>query len=618
MAINRQSAWDAYYNSDFYRNLQNNNNSNPNQFGASGRGEVAGAATEQELIRQNNANSNSEYTPTERLPGESDTDYRSRINNQPFLMAGGGNYGYMPIKTLSAAQSAKLAKDSGLEGLGYDETFGGLTDFQAREKVKAIKSKLLGQTSENTSSAWNTDFTSGIKKYSEGLQAKLQDTMSDTWLSNGTKEDKKKVIFESTASQIAKLFPSVEEFQNQYNSNLQVRNAVDAFASVGGDVGSITAKITDISQNPNQEVGNQDLSTYLSKLNPNATPQEKKAFDLMLPERELAQMEIVQLANIPKEFKDLYFGSEDEIGILQEKKLQAEETKKLIEKKAKAEEKNLRAQAQFAIDQNNADMEIASAQIEENRLQSKNYMTGMLAKLGALNTTGAAPKNLANLEQKYQAKAQQLRTKVDMANRGIEIKLNEAISDVELQKEEEILNIQADLTLDKEEVYKEMLKLEANSSKQIFDILGKYVKEFRTQSEKYRKEAEAAAKKYTKDLASTISIIDLDGFSEGTYFVKGKKKGVLLPDGSISPLSLTPTQQQDVEAANIRGADAMKFFLNTEPSFRDELIRMAQTSDIQPSLPELRRMYNEWVKQKEDSKKTTTKKTTSEITLDDF
>ena len=512
------------------------------------------------------------------------------------------------------SESGEFSRSRGNDGYIIPD---GLYKGMNRSQAEKARAEHLKSISANTGYAFNTDFTSGIKKASESLNAKLRDTMSDGWLSNGSKEDQKKILTESTASQIAKLFPSLDEFNKQYNSNQEIKNAIDSFKGVGGDINSITSKITDPAITP-VNVENQDLSTYLSQLNPTATPQQKKAFDLLLPERELAQAEIMQLASIPQQYKDLYFGTPEQMGLIQEKKLQAEETKKLLEKKAKADEKNLRAQAQYAIDQNNADMEIASATIEENRLNSKNYMTGMLAKLGALNTTGAAPQAIATIEQKYQAQASQLRSRVNMANRGIELKLNEALDDVDIQKEEAILDIESDLTLDREEVLKQIMKLEQSSTKEIYNILGKYAKEFRTTSEKYAKEAKAAAAKYTKELAGTLSNIDLDGLVEGSYVVKGKTKGVLRPDGTIEKLALTPTQQQDVESAGIVGADAIRFFISTEPAFRDEFIRNNLGGD-RMSAPMLRQTYNEWKKAKADAKKTTTKTTTDdEVSLDDL
>ncbi len=435
-----------------------------------------------------NYNNNSNATP----------DYSSPagVNNTPFMMAGGYNQPYTPVKTLSSEESAGYAKKYGLQGVN-DKSFEGLTQPQAERKALELKNKAMGQTSQLTSYAFNPETISGTKKSLQNLQLKLNDTMNSPWNDKGTKAIQSKGLFESTANDIAKLFTRPEDFNNQYATNLDFKQTIDSFVQQGGNIESITGRIA---PKPTIQEQDQSLTDYLSNgLASDATPSQQEAYNSLIPENELAQQQIMQLAQIPKEQRDLYFGTPEQVGILEERRVMAEEKKKILAQQAEREKENVRAQAQFTIQQNNADFEIASASIEKNRMDAKNYMSGMLAKMGALNTTGAAPEALTKLEQSYQQQSQQLRSKVQFANRGIELKLTETVNDLESQKEDAIYAVQENLSLEKEEVSKEIYKLEQASMKEIYSILNKSATQFRTQTEKYEKEAKALVDKDIKE-----------------------------------------------------------------------------------------------------------------------
>jgi hypothetical protein len=598
-------------------NNMSGGNSNAGQYGASGRGEWMGQLTgqQQEDLFSNPQGDAYRDSVSQKMDGESDSEHAERIRNSYFALAGDGGMsnGGGGQNSFSRSDSVNFAKSNGLEGLGYDTAFAGLSPQFAKQQADKIKTRLQGQTSSLTSSVFNNQTTAGLKKASDNLNFKLKDVSNDSWLSNGSKEDKKKVLLETTAGNIAKLFQSPEDFQNQYNSNQAIKNSIDTFQQQGGDINSITSNIA----KPAVDNGNaeQSISTYLDSLAADTTA-GKKAQDLLAPEKEIAQSEITQLAGIPQQYKDLYFGSPEQIGILQEKQQQAEEEKKLLQKKASDEENNLRAQADFAIQQNNADFEIAKASVEENRLNAKNYMTGMLAKLGALNTTGAAPQAILTLDEKYQRQATQLQLQATQNNQSIHIKLTDAINNVENDRDNQILKLQQDLTLDKETVLKEVNKLQASSAKSIYDIVGKYAKDLRTQTEKYKAEATKQATAYTKSLASVLSTSDISSLVEGSYVVKGKTKGVVGADGKILPISLTPTQQQQIESAGIKGLSEIRFFLSTDSAFRNQFITDNTGNGGTPSLALLRNEYENWKSSK--SKPKAGSSSSKEITINDL
>jgi len=487
--------------------------------------------------------------------------------------------GVSKLPPVDRARAASIAKAYNLTGVVREQDFVGLSVGDAQAKAQQMRDSRKREVMAGTSYAFNPETLSGAKKTFEGFNAKLQDTNSDPWTSKGTKKEKLAGLYESTANEFARLFDRPEDFDTLLNTDRDFAAGMEAFKRAGGDLNSVRSRIAAQPAFPVQP-NEQSTADYLAGIPLNApqgAPQaDADAFEALFPERQLAQEQIMRTAQIPQQYRDLYFGTPESIGVLQEKRIQAEEQKKLIERQEKADERNIRAQADLAIRKNEADLEIEEAQIEENRLAAKNYATGMLAKLGALNTTGAAPVKLAMLEQKYQQQKQQLRTNVRFANKAIEIKMKEAVSQIELDTDQAILDIQGDLTKEKEEVLKEIQKLEATAWDKIYSITDKAAGELRTQREKYTKEAKALAEKNAKDAAKTSALYDYNAFSE----------------------HLTPTNKRDLASAGLAKspAEVQTFFLSgTEPAFRQAWIReVALGNNKNPTIENITNSYYAW------------------------
>jgi len=281
------------------------------------------------------------------------------------------------------------------------------------------------------------------------------------------------------------------------------------------------------------------------------------AMETLLPEKQIAQDKIAFQASIPEAYKQYYFGSPEQVGLLERKEAEAKETIKLLERRAVAEEKNARARASLASDVAEAEVQQASAEIEKNRLTAKNYMMGQLAKLGALNTTGAAPEAIANLEQKYQQQAQQLNTKYDFYRRELAIDLRDKVTNIELDRDENILKIKEDVSKSEEDAWKEIFKLEIQARKDSFSTINTFAGRFRTQTESYRKELKRDAEKYAKDLAKTASTYNIGSVSsnvrEGDVSLSRDKKGKIVKSGVLSPTGGMRNLSEILE--NSRGSD---------------------------------------------------------------
>jgi hypothetical protein len=420
-------------------------------------------------------------------------------------------------QVMSAAQAEFALRGAGLSGIINPSQFAGLSPQEAQRRIQEERKKRLGQTSALTSFAFNPEALASTKRIIDRISFTLTDVKNDPFGSNGTKNDQIKSILEGGSREIAALFNTPEEFQQAMMTNPQLQQTMQTFQALGGNQADIQNKIQ-----PPQNIQPQTAGDYLSAIqNPYANQQaQQMAMEEMFPEREIAQQEIMRQARIPQEMAELYFGTENQIGIVQMKKLQAQEQARIIDQQAKDEKIAVERRARMAIDRNNAEMQIQLAKVEENRLAAKNYMTGMLAKLGALQTTGAAPQALQTLETKYQNAAQQLEVQFKFANREIELGLDEEINKLATGRDNAILKLEQNLTKDYEDIVKEIMKLEQSAEKEIYRVTEQYARRLRERTTKYtsdlQKEAEKYAKSFGRIAGGGIDLFSLSNTLEGT------------------------------------------------------------------------------------------------------
>ena len=398
-------------------------------------------------------------------------------------------------------------------------------DTEAIRNYKKLQTAQRSQVTAGTSAVYNPETVNKTKRAIDAFGFALNDISKDPFNGKQSKLNKTESLISSTQKQLAKLFKTPEEFQNAYNTNQTFKAAIDNFQKMGGKADGVTSSISSPMTQDNlitnamvdrgelpessREIYPQKQTTadYLADIkNPQANQQaQQSALDELIPERDLQQQEISRLAGISKDLEKLYWGDENEIGLLQQKKAEAEEEKRIIEREEKNAQNNLKSQAKFAIQKNKAETQIQTAQVEENRLAAKNYMTGYLAKLGALNTTGAAGLAIQTLDTKYQIQRQTLETNAKYDNQAIELKLNEALNTIETDTDRSILKIQQDLSKTTEDVFKEVMKAQQDSDKEIARISLSYAKTLREKTDDYVKKQKAEAEKYAKNFAKIAS-----------------------------------------------------------------------------------------------------------------
>jgi hypothetical protein len=492
--------------------------------------------------------------------------------------------------TMSREQANFALRGAGLGGLVDPGKFAGLSPAEGQRRIQEERQKRLGQTSALTSFAFNPETIAGTKSIVDRINFTLTDVLKNPWESKGTQTDKVKSILEGGSREIAALFNTPEEFQAAMQSNPQLQQTMQSFQSLGGKPEDVQAKIA-----PPPAVQPQTPDEYLAALsNPNANREaERMAMNELFPESKIAQAEIARQAQIPQGMIDLYFGTEESVGLLKLKAVQAQEEKRILEQRAKDDKIAVENRARLQIEMNNAELREKQAQIEENRLNAKNYMTGILAKLGALQTTGAAPVALQTLETKYQNAAMSLENKYKFANRQIELDMDSTLAALVTKRDENILRIEQDLTKDYETIIKEIMKLEQAAEKEIYRVTEQFSRRLRERTTSYTKDLEKEAAKYAKEFGRIAGGMDLFSLAETVNGSLGRASKKTAITSSITNVKRDIRTNLPANVANTAINDLndeqLRIFLD---DYLNARVSSQQSIDPLPFLEDWKKQYN--------------------------
>ena len=388
--------------------------------------------------------------------------------------------GRFDTPTLNDSQAGSFVKSFGLEGLVDAKSFAGLTSTEANKRLLQERAKRTGQVSANTSFAFNPEILKRTQRAIDKFGFALNDVSNDPFEPKEFKDEAAKNTIEVTSKELGSLFESPDQLYAAYNTNQQFRDSFDKFVKKGGTLEGVSKNIAapvagNQLEQAQSELGgpnNQTPDQFLASLsNPKADQKaQKMALEELAPESSVAQDEIARVSGIPKQIQSLYFGDEKTMGLLQMKQQQSIEKARILEEQERDDKRTAKDKARLFIEREKVKAEQAESEIEENRLAARNYMTAQLAKLGALNTTGAAPLALQTLETKYQGKVTQIRSGFKLFQRETEINLDEVLDNIENLTSEKILGIQEDITKDRETSIKEVLKAQNEADKEIYRI----------------------------------------------------------------------------------------------------------------------------------------------------
>lgn len=338
----------------------------------------------------------------------------------------------------------------------------------------------------------------------------------------GEFQDTKIVNYQSTA---ANMFNSPQEVDNSYNGDSVFRANIDKTAKATNKspqevLNGIKAKVQPAT---NGVVPAQGTAEYLDLINTKNTPKALKA------EADLLNRETVMVSQFNSDQDKLAHD------ILEQTKKDSQAIIDSITRRELSRETTMREKAQFEIDKARAEWEMKDAEVEQNRILAKTNLTEFLAHIGALNTDGASAVGLANLDQKYQAQRQALRSGFELASREIQMNMNSDINELESDLDDNILKINMDLSKSEREVMLDSLKLRNNTNKAILEAQQKYATALRQERQRANDKAQSAANDWTN---AYLTISGADMFKS----LPAEFRNTWLSNNSISPEGYKTTQ----------------------------------------------------------------------------
>lgn len=310
----------------------------------------------------------------------------------------------------------------------------------------------------------------------------------------------------SYADKFAKGFNTQQEATNYFNTAAGQQSVAD-FVTKGGKIQDIINKVQPVTNGVVPAQGTAQYLDLISNKNPKLQGQVDSYNNAILMQEgfNTAQEKLAYTAN--EEFKKSQEAIRDS-----------------IERNELRKEASVREKANWMIDKSNAEMDIALTTIEQNRLMSKGSMIGLLAKLGALDTTSGAGMALANIDQKYQAQTTQTRNQYMLASREIEMNMNSDINDLENTLEENIIKINSDLSKSERDVATEVMKLRYDTQKTSLEYKMKYEDALRIEKDKAIAKAESASANYNAQWSQLVGYGIAPEMIPGMLDSKGKIK----------------------------------------------------------------------------------------------
>jgi len=459
-----------------------------------------------------------------------------------------GSFQQAPFR-FDANTGAVYARSAGLGAINL----AGKTQQEADETIGLIKESQRGQNTALTSAVFSPDAPSAVENRIKKLSLSIDSKLNDPWANAGTKREDVDNMLKSTAADLAEQFDSSESIKAAYDTNPTVRNSLDIFGQYGGSDQMIEDAISSKTR-AKTPVG-MTTDQYLSTIGqPNA---EKQKLEATLRGDKIIADEIARESGIQQQYKDAYLGND---GAVQQIINLAKENISLMKEKIADEKASAREKARYYIQKNNEELSLAKNTIEQNRINAKNYMTGMLAKLGALNTTSAAAEGITILEQRYQQQAMDAESRVRLANQDIEIKLSDSINDIENTGNEKIQSIKEDLSKDQATILKEIMKEQNASDKRIYELTLKADERARKNIKEYTDSAKNIADEYTTQFSSLVSSgLDINKAAEAIN------------------VKLSAADRKVSESARIKDPNAISFFKTLPNEFKNQWIQFALT-----------------------------------------
>lgn len=186
---------------------------------------------------------------------------------------------------------------------------------------------------------------------------------------------------------------------------------------------------------------------------------------------------IQQEAGVPDEMRKFYYGDGETTGQIQ---LMRDAVQKQIDSTLTEMTNttgNLKKMYDLTIEATKYDLASQLMDVEEKRQQTKTYLTGYLAKLGALNTTGAAGTAVANIEAKYDRIKADTQFKYANLLAQKEVDFTGKIQDITDKTNDAIVKVLSNQQKTEGDIAQEIMKIQRDTDKRITDLGVNFYKE---------------------------------------------------------------------------------------------------------------------------------------------
>lgn len=302
-----------------------------------------------------------------------------------------------------------------------------------------------------------------LDKITQDYLTETGTTADNAWLSPESKTIKAKQLQGSytkkATDELRKLIQYSPDAINKFIPQLQ------QMAKAGFKMTDIQKTIKDLSTGALEPVKPQLESYYERYMKPEVVAQYQQPLEQYKTQ---LYPQIQQLQALPQEMRDLFYGTPEKQGQLAQLKQEAETQKQQINAQIASRKTSLAESSDLAISQLNNDLNSQKADIALKGQRAKDYLTGQLAKMGALNTTGASANAISELNADYDRMGVETQQNYNNALSQNKMKYNDLLNDLIDRRDAAIANIDAQVNKSEGTKNKEISDLEIK----IFDKVG--------------------------------------------------------------------------------------------------------------------------------------------------
>jgi len=333
-----------------------------------------------------------------------------------------------------------------------------------------------------------------LEKTIKAWQAEIKRISENPWLTEDQKnEEQEKInkkygdLIVDTSTQFLTAFPEASpQIQKQLQDMARAGFSYD-------EINKIATKITQQALIPYQSYIKQFATRYLQPI------YEKQYMETLEPLTKFVEEQRKALEQIPQLWKEYYYGGEDKKGYIQQLKEEAELKKKQLEEQIENEKTDLKNFFDLSKQYLQADLDRQLATLEEQKTGAQRYLTGYLAKLGALNTSGQAINAIATLNAKYDRQISDVKTKYNLMLQQKELTYLQQLRRLDEKLEEAKAKISSDVSKTEQEIAEKLFDLETKIIEKKSSLVSKWIDKYIDTQRTAIKEAKAYTADYIKD-----------------------------------------------------------------------------------------------------------------------